>query len=151
MYKKFGKRKMQTMTYCCLTNKVRIMYNRYISALCGGGEIGRRAGLRSLWVTPYEFKSRPPHQTGCCESNSPFFMTRLELLGARPSSKYACGIFVGSARAAKRNRFLRYARKLAPVEIACGCFVGHTIFTFFSLKNASTIFYVIPSEVEESA
>ena len=34
------------------------MYNFNV---CGGGEIGRRAGLRSLWVTPYEFKSRPPH------------------------------------------------------------------------------------------
>ncbi len=36
----------------------------YTFNVCGGGEIGRRAGLRSLWVTPYEFKSRPPHQTG---------------------------------------------------------------------------------------
>ncbi len=37
------------------------MYNLKCHS-CGGGEIGRRAGLRSLWVTPYEFKSRPPHQ-----------------------------------------------------------------------------------------
>lgn len=46
-------------TWFALLDKAeRSVYNGLV---CGGGEIGRRAGLRSLWVTPYEFKSRPPH------------------------------------------------------------------------------------------
>ena len=32
------------------------------SSKCGSGEIGRRARLRGVWVTPYGFKSRLPHQ-----------------------------------------------------------------------------------------
>ena len=31
------------------------------SSKCGSGEIGRRARLRGVWVTPYGFKSRLPH------------------------------------------------------------------------------------------
>ena len=29
--------------------------------ICGRGGTGRRARLRGVWVTPYEFKSRRPH------------------------------------------------------------------------------------------
>ncbi len=32
------------------------------SSNCGSGVIGRRARLRGVWVTPYGFKSRLPHQ-----------------------------------------------------------------------------------------
>ena len=32
------------------------------SSKCGSGVIGRRARLRGVWVTPYGFKSRLPHQ-----------------------------------------------------------------------------------------
>ena len=34
----------------------------YFQRKCGRGEIGRRAGFRFLWVTPYGFKSLRPHQ-----------------------------------------------------------------------------------------
>ena len=32
------------------------------SIKCGSGGTGRRARLRGVWVTPYGFKSRLPHQ-----------------------------------------------------------------------------------------
>ncbi len=34
----------------------------FVIKTSGCGEIGRRAGFRFLWVTPYGFKSLHPHQ-----------------------------------------------------------------------------------------
>ncbi len=39
-----------------------ILYVAANAVACGSGGTGRRARLRGVWITPYGFKSRFPHQ-----------------------------------------------------------------------------------------
>ena len=51
-----------------------ILYVAAGAVACGSGGTGRRARLRGVWISPYGFKSRFPHQSKAVAKAAALFL-----------------------------------------------------------------------------
>ena len=61
---------------------------------CPGGGIGRRARLRGVWFTPYEFKSRPGHHFYVLQLSPPPHFHLSSCVSGRPRRVVSCYEFM---------------------------------------------------------